>query len=142
MPYTVVDCFALCAKMLEFRKKPSEPLLPVQLIVQQMNMILIFYSHLYVITCSFIDFMEQRICKLIVSSCLLQRCSPRVAPSQPEEHYKAVCRALATESNELRIFLTKVFTDDAEALRIKADAQTSRQELGKLHFSDWVRIIF
>lgn len=62
-------------------------------------------------------------------------------PSSPEDHYRAVCRALATESSELRIFLTKVFTNDAEALRIKADAQSSRQELAKLAFSDWVSFI-
>jgi spire len=63
-------------------------------------------------------------------------------PSSPEDHYRAVCRALATESNELRVFLTKVFTNDndAEALRIKADAQSSRKELAKLAFSDWVSI--
>ncbi len=36
------------------------------------------------------------------------------------------------------MFLTKVFTNDAETLRIKADAQSSRQELAKLEFSDWV----
>lgn len=68
----------------------------------------------------------------------LQLCTPRVLPSSPEEHYRAVCRALATESSELRIFLSRVFTNDAEALRIKADAQSSRQELAKLEFSDWV----
>lgn len=69
---------------------------------------------------------------------ILQLCTPRVLPSSPEEHYRAVCRALATESSELRIFLSRVFTNDAEALRIKADAQSSRQELAKLEFSDWV----
>jgi hypothetical protein len=61
-----------------------------------------------------------------------------VLPSSPEEHYRAVCRALTTESIELRVFLSKVFTNDAEALRIKADAQSSRQELAKLDFRDWV----
>ncbi|CRL00687.1 CLUMA_CG013946, isoform A, partial [Clunio marinus] len=66
-------------------------------------------------------------------------CTPRVQPSSPEDHYRAVCRALATESSELRVFLTKVFTNDAESLRIKADAQSSRQELAKLAFSDWAR---
>jgi hypothetical protein len=68
----------------------------------------------------------------------LQLCTPRVLPSSPEEHYRAVCRALATESSELRVFLSRVFTNDAEALRIKADAQSSRQELANLAFSDWV----
>ncbi|CAO1351621.1 unnamed protein product [Diamesa tonsa] len=70
---------------------------------------------------------------------ILELCTPRVLPSSPEEHYRAVCRALATESSELRIFLSRVFTNDAEALRIKADAQSSRQELAKLEFSDWAR---
>lgn len=59
-------------------------------------------------------------------------------PSSPDDHYRAVCRALTTESIELRVFLSKVFTNDAEALRIKADAQSSRQELAKLDFTDWV----
>jgi hypothetical protein len=62
-------------------------------------------------------------------------------PSLPEDHYRAVCRALATESSELRVFLTKIFTNQTEALRIKADAQSSRQELAKLAFSDWVSLI-
>jgi spire len=62
-----------------------------------------------------------------------------VGPSRnPEDHYRAVCRALATESSELRLFLTKVFTNDAEQLRIEADAQSSAQELKKLAFNDWV----
>lgn len=65
-------------------------------------------------------------------------CTPRVSPSSPEEHYRAVCRALTMESIELRVFLTKVLSNDAESLRIKADAVSSRQELAKLNFSDWV----
>ncbi|KAL7043723.1 hypothetical protein ACKWTF_001640 [Chironomus riparius] len=68
---------------------------------------------------------------------ILELCTPRVLPSSPEEHYRAVCRALATESIELRVFLSKVFTNDTEALRIKADAESSKQELAKLKFSDW-----
>lgn len=70
----------------------------------------------------------------------LQLCTPRVLPSSPEEHYRAVCRALTTESIELRVFLSKVFTNDTEALRIKADAQSSHQELAKLDFRDWVSL--
>lgn len=70
---------------------------------------------------------------------ILELCAPRVLPSNPDEHYRAVCRALTTESIELRVFLSKVFTNDAEALRIKADAQSSRQELAKLDFRDWAR---
>lgn len=69
-------------------------------------------------------------------------CTPRVSPSSPEEHYRAVCRALTTESIELRVFLSKILTNDTEALRIKADAQSSRQELAKLDFRDWVSFIF
>ncbi|CAD7079614.1 unnamed protein product [Hermetia illucens] len=70
---------------------------------------------------------------------ILELCTPRVQPAVPEEHYKAVCRALATESLELRVFLQKVFHGDTESLRLKADAQTSKQELAKLGFSDWAR---
>lgn len=71
---------------------------------------------------------------------IFQLCTPRVSPSSPEEHYRAVCRALATESIELRVFLSKVFTNDTEALRLKADAESSRQELAKLDFRDWVSV--
>lgn len=70
---------------------------------------------------------------------ILELCTPRVQPSVPDDHYKAVCRALVTESLELQVFLQKVFQGDTEALRIKADTQTSKQELDKLGFSDWAR---
>ncbi|XP_055681316.1 protein spire isoform X2 [Lutzomyia longipalpis] len=70
---------------------------------------------------------------------VLELCSKRVSPSYPNDHYKAVCRALATESLELRIFLQKVLQGEAEALRIQADAETSQQELDKLGFNDWAR---
>lgn len=46
------------------------------------------------------------------------------------------------ESIELNIFIQKVFDGGAETLRIKADAQTSKQELEKLGFNDWVRVIY
>lgn len=68
----------------------------------------------------------------------LQLCTPRVLPTKPNEHYKAVCRALAMECLELRIFLQKVLRGDTENLRINADVQSSRQELQNLGFSDWV----
>ncbi|XP_055710366.1 protein spire isoform X3 [Phlebotomus papatasi] len=68
---------------------------------------------------------------------VLDLCSKRVSPSFPNDHYKAVCRALATESIELRIFLQKVLQGEAEVLRIQADAETSQQELDKLGFNDW-----
>ncbi|GAB0100143.1 Protein spire [Sergentomyia squamirostris] len=70
---------------------------------------------------------------------VLELCSKRVSPSFPNDHYKAVCRALATESIELRIFLQKVLQGEAEVLRIQADAETSQQELDKLGFNDWAR---
>lgn len=57
---------------------------------------------------------------------------------QPEDHYRAVCRALATESSELRLFLTKVFTNDVELRKIEHAAGTSVVELKKLEFNDWV----
>ncbi|XP_055836744.1 protein spire isoform X2 [Episyrphus balteatus] len=70
---------------------------------------------------------------------VLEACKDHVKPTVPEDHYKAVCRALVTEALELRIFLQKVFNGDTESLRIKADSQTSKQELAKLGFSDWAR---
>ncbi|EDS35519.1 spire [Culex quinquefasciatus] len=66
-------------------------------------------------------------------------CSSRVSPSKPEDHYRAVCRALATETLELRTFLQRVCTGEgAEVLRLKAQAETSGKELEKIHFSDWM----
>ncbi|XP_059609442.1 protein spire isoform X2 [Phlebotomus argentipes] len=70
---------------------------------------------------------------------VLELCSKRVSLSFPNDHYKAVCRALATESIELRIFLQKVLQGESESLRIQADAETSQQELDKLGFNDWAR---
>ncbi|XP_053692106.1 protein spire [Sabethes cyaneus] len=68
---------------------------------------------------------------------VLAFCSSRVSPSKPEDHYRAVCRALATETLELRTFLQRVCQGDAEVLRLKAQAETSGKELEKIHFSDW-----
>ncbi|XP_055371749.1 protein spire isoform X2 [Condylostylus longicornis] len=70
---------------------------------------------------------------------IIEACIPRVQPSVPEDHYKAVCRAFATEAQDLRTFLQKVFHGDTQALRIKADAVDSNQELDKLGFNDWAR---
>lgn len=60
------------------------------------------------------------------------------ANTTPDDHYKAVCRALATESLELKVFLEKVLHGDAQSLQIKAQVQESSKELGKLSFSEWV----
>ncbi|XP_058814922.1 protein spire isoform X2 [Topomyia yanbarensis] len=68
---------------------------------------------------------------------VLAFCSSRVSPSKPEDHYRAVCRALATETLELRTFLQRVCQGDAEVLRLKAQAETSGKELEKIHFNDW-----
>lgn len=70
---------------------------------------------------------------------VLEMCKPRVLPSNPNDHYRAVCRALATESAELIVFINKVLHGETESLRIKADAETSCQELEKLGFNDWAR---
>ncbi len=67
-----------------------------------------------------------------------QFCTPRVQPTNPNEHYKAVCRALATETCELRAFLQTVYHGETDHLRLKADVETSKLELQKLEFSDWV----
>lgn len=67
-------------------------------------------------------------------------CSKREKTARYDDHYRAVCRALATECTELKIFLEKVFHGDAEDLRLKAESETSQQELAQLEFSDWVRI--
>lgn len=73
---------------------------------------------------------------------LFQMCSKHNNTPRYDDHYRAVCRALATECTELKIFLEKVFHGDAEDLRLKAQSETSQQELAQLGFSDWVRFFF
>lgn len=81
----------------------------------------------------------------------LQLCCGRLSPissnhqarsattnTTPDDHYKAVCRALATESLELKVFLEKVLHNDTQSLQIKAQVQESSKELSKLSFSEWV----
>ncbi|KAM7353726.1 spire type actin nucleation factor isoform 2-T2 [Cochliomyia hominivorax] len=70
---------------------------------------------------------------------VLEACKNHIKPTVPEEHYKAVCRALVTETLELRIFLQQVLNQGADNLHLKADSQTSQQELAKLGFNDWAR---
>ncbi|XP_052898790.1 protein spire isoform X4 [Anopheles moucheti] len=70
---------------------------------------------------------------------VLEYCSSRVSPSKPEDHYRAVCRALVTETLELRTFLQRVCQGEAEVLRLKAQAETTGKELEKIHFNDWAR---
>ncbi|XP_035778472.1 protein spire-like isoform X3 [Anopheles albimanus] len=68
---------------------------------------------------------------------VLEYCSTRVSPTKPEDHYRAVCRALVTETLELRTFLQRVCQGEAEVLRLKAQAETTGKELEKIHFNDW-----
>ncbi|XP_061388049.1 protein spire-like, partial [Musca vetustissima] len=70
---------------------------------------------------------------------VLEACRNHIKPTVPEEHYKAVCRALVTETLELRIFLQQVLNSGADNLHLKADSQTSQQELAKFDFNDWAR---
>ncbi|XP_058979901.1 protein spire isoform X2 [Musca domestica] len=70
---------------------------------------------------------------------VLEACRNHIKPTVPEEHYKAVCRALVTETLELRIFLQQVLNSGADNLHLKADNQTSQQELAKFDFNDWAR---
>ncbi|XP_036329470.1 protein spire-like [Rhagoletis pomonella] len=70
---------------------------------------------------------------------VLEACKNHVKPTVPEDHYKAVCRALVTEAIELRIFLQQVLNDGADNLHLEVDSQTSKQELAKLGFNDWAR---
>lgn len=78
-------------------------------------------------------------------------CIARLAPinkssnhqsrTSPDDHYRAVCRALAAESLELAVFLQKVLTGDSGTLQLK-EAQTSAKELQKLSFSEWVSKLY
>ncbi|XP_059222125.1 protein spire isoform X2 [Stomoxys calcitrans] len=70
---------------------------------------------------------------------VLEACKNHIKPTVPEEHYKAVCRALVTETLELRIFLQQVLNNGADNLHLKADSQASQQELAKFDFNDWAR---
>ncbi|EDW77370.1 uncharacterized protein Dwil_GK18263, isoform A [Drosophila willistoni] len=71
---------------------------------------------------------------------IIETCRKHIEPALPENHYKAVCRALVTETIELRIFLQQVLNNGAAKL-IKASesSQTTQQELAKLGFNDWAR---
>jgi hypothetical protein len=53
--------------------------------------------------------------------------------SEAESHYKAVCRALVSESLELTSFMEKIKSNDA--------IDTS-QELKELAVQDWVRKVY
>lgn len=44
------------------------------------------------------------------------------------------------EAGDLKLFLQKILDGGTEQLRINVDAQTSKQELEKLKFNDWVSL--
>lgn len=46
------------------------------------------------------------------------------------------------EAGDLKLFLQKILDGGTEQLRINVDAQTSKQELEKLQFNDWVSILW
>ncbi|XP_037712390.1 protein spire isoform X2 [Drosophila subpulchrella] len=71
---------------------------------------------------------------------IIETCRNHIKTTLPENHYKAVCRALVTETIELRVFLQQVLNNGAEKL-IKASetSTTTQQELAKLGFNDWAR---
>ncbi|KAL7740749.1 hypothetical protein ACLKA6_012365 [Drosophila palustris] len=73
---------------------------------------------------------------------IIETCRNHIKPALPENHYKAVCRALVTETIELRIFLQQVLNNGGAEKFIKASSQTSQttqKELAKLGFNDWAR---
>jgi hypothetical protein len=62
---------------------------------------------------------------------IFQECEEHLSlGSEAESHYKAVCRALVSESLELTSFMEKIKSNDA--------IDTS-QELKELAVQDWVR---
>ncbi|XP_039479943.1 protein spire isoform X2 [Drosophila santomea] len=71
---------------------------------------------------------------------IIETCRNHIKTTLPENHYRAVCRALVTETIELRVFLQQVLNNGAEKL-IKASesSATTQQELAKLGFNDWAR---
>ncbi|KAH8293112.1 hypothetical protein KR044_004276 [Drosophila immigrans] len=73
---------------------------------------------------------------------IIETCRNHIKPALPENHYKAVCRALVTETIELRIFLQQVLNNGGAEKFIEATSQTSQttqKELAKLGFNDWAR---
>lgn len=70
---------------------------------------------------------------------ILEICAQRIVPAVPNEHYRAVCRALATETLELRTFLQKIGRGDTEKLHASAKIETPHRELQQLAYADWTR---
>ena len=69
-----------------------------------------------------------------------QICKDHVGAPETDEadsHYRAVCRALVAEVQELSSFLQKV-SEGTNELYIKADTVASSEALDCLNFQDWV----
>lgn len=69
-----------------------------------------------------------------------QICNDHVGSHEPEEadsHYRAVCRALVAEAQELSSFLQKI-SEGTNDLRQKTDMVASSEALDCLNFQDWV----
>ncbi|XP_039479942.1 protein spire isoform X1 [Drosophila santomea] len=72
---------------------------------------------------------------------IIETCRNHIKTTLPENHYRAVCRALVTETIELRVFLQQVLNNAGAEKLIKASesSATTQQELAKLGFNDWAR---
>ncbi|KAH8249271.1 hypothetical protein KR032_008001 [Drosophila birchii] len=72
---------------------------------------------------------------------IIETCRNHIKATLPENHYRAVCRALVTETIELRVFLQQVLNNAGAEKLIKASesSATTQQELAKLGFNDWAR---
>ncbi|KRG03442.1 uncharacterized protein Dmoj_GI22759, isoform E [Drosophila mojavensis] len=71
---------------------------------------------------------------------IIETCRNHIKPALPENHYKAVCRALVTETIELRIFLQQILNNDTgKLIKASESSQSTQCELAKLGFNDWAR---
>ena len=71
----------------------------------------------------------------------LQVCRGHVGTRGTDEadvHYRAVCRALVAEAQELSSFLQKV-SEGTNDLYLRTDTVASSEALDNLNFQDWVR---
>ncbi|XP_037957657.1 protein spire isoform X2 [Teleopsis dalmanni] len=69
---------------------------------------------------------------------VLKACEEHIKPTSPEDHYKAVCRALVSEAIEFNAFLQHVLHGPSD-MHMEEESQTSQQELAQLGFMDWAR---
>lgn len=86
-----------------------------------------------------VDSDDQKLLATKELNLIIDLCKGRVH-SSADVHYNAVCRALATESLELRAFLQNISCGDTKNLHFTANIETSKQELLTLPSSDWSRL--